>query len=569
MDALKAQFERITQQLSALTATQKMLVAALVAVMVLTMLYWGRYAGNSEMVSVLGEQTLTDDDIGPIVHQLESTGTEYKLESGKVMVPAERKSEILASLMFARALPSDTHSAFETMSKSLNPFTGNTEREAAYSEATAMELSELISQFPGVANARVIINAKNVTRIEGGIPPSATVIVNTRGELENPKQLVRACADGVAHAVSGLTPSQISVIINGASIKVPDSDSSGLSESGDLMDLRKASEARLEQKIRDEFRFIDGLTVSVNCDVENREMKESTDEYDKTKSMSQPKSVNEMTQETTSSSAVSHEPGASANTGANGSVSLDQTQGGALAPSNTSNTSKTETINENFPALTHKDIHTPAGKDSVLSATVRVPLSYFLASYKLTYPKAGDPSDDVIATYRTGELTKIRDGVKNVIGLKSETDLSVDTYADMPAELAMATGPSAPAATLNTVTGHAREIGVAVLAVVSLLMMATMVRKSTPAPLVIPNFGGGAVAGGGSQIPVAKSSPLTTLGTGESVAGEVGGGSGALDGMEMDEDAVRTQQMLDQVSTMVKENPDGAAALVKRWLSRP
>jgi flagellar biosynthesis/type III secretory pathway M-ring protein FliF/YscJ len=42
----------------------------------------------------------------------------------------------------------------------------------------------------------------------------------------------------------------------------------------------------------------------------------------------------------------------------------------------------------------------------------------------------------------------------------------------------------------------------------------------------------------------------------------------ALDGVEMDDDAIRTQQVLDQVSNMVKENPDGAAALVKRWLSR-
>ena len=28
------------------------------------------------------------------------------------------------------------------------------------------------------------------------------------------------------------------------------------------------------------------------------------------------------------------------------------------------------------------------------------------------------------------------------------------------------------------------------------------------------------------------------------------------------------EQMLDQVSTLVKDNPDGAAALVKRWLNR-
>ncbi len=41
-----------------------------------------------------------------------------------------------------------------------------------------------------------------------------------------------------------------------------------------------------------------------------------------------------------------------------------------------------------------------------------------------------------------------------------------------------------------------------------------------------------------------------------------------LAGMELDEEAVRTQQMLDQVSTMVHEDPDAAATLVKRWLNR-
>jgi flagellar biosynthesis/type III secretory pathway M-ring protein FliF/YscJ len=37
--------------------------------------------------------------------------------------------------------------------------------------------------------------------------------------------------------------------------------------------------------------------------------------------------------------------------------------------------------------------------------------------------------------------------------------------------------------------------------------------------------------------------------------------------MEMDEDAVKAQQMVEQVKTMVKENPDAAANLVKRWLN--
>ena len=38
--------------------------------------------------------------------------------------------------------------------------------------------------------------------------------------------------------------------------------------------------------------------------------------------------------------------------------------------------------------------------------------------------------------------------------------------------------------------------------------------------------------------------------------------------LELDDDAVRTEQVREQVSTLVTENPDAAAALVKRWLNR-
>ena len=58
------------------------------------------------------------------------------------------------------------------------------------------------------------------------------------------------------------------------------------------------------------------------------------------------------------------------------------------------------------------------------------------------------------------------------------------------------------------------------------------------------------------------------LGARIDIAGEVSEGGQTLDGMELDEDAVKAQQMVQQVSTMVKENPDGAANMVKRWLNR-
>ena len=52
MDLLKKQLEKIQQQLAGLSASQKMLTASLVAIMVMTFVWWGRYASTSEMEPV-------------------------------------------------------------------------------------------------------------------------------------------------------------------------------------------------------------------------------------------------------------------------------------------------------------------------------------------------------------------------------------------------------------------------------------------------------------------------------------------------------------------------------------
>jgi flagellar biosynthesis/type III secretory pathway M-ring protein FliF/YscJ len=426
-----------------------------------------------------------------------------------------------------------------------------------------MELSAIISRFPGVASAKVIINSKNEQRIEGSIPPSATVFITSRGEVENAKMLARAAAEGVAHAISGLSTSQISVIMNGMPMKVADSSNSGGISGDDLSEMRAKREADLEQKIRTQFSYIPGLTVTVNCDVENRTTLETSQNFNKPGTLSLPVKTITNNEETSTSSPGSHEPGATPNTGANGSIALPPDGGGGGGgggPSNTSSITHEEAQYGNFVGTDNKTINTPAGKDTVQSATVRFPSSYLAATYKIDDPKGAV----AFADYVTEKKDSIRDGIKKVLAVQSDNALSVDTYTDIPvADLAMATGPAVQSSAMTTVGGHAKEIGVAVLAVVSLLMMATMVRKSNP---VLPALAG--VGGQNPPSPVSVAEALSQLGSGETVAGEVGGSAGALDGMEMDEDAVRTQQMLDQVSTMVKENPDGAASLVKKWLSR-
>jgi len=60
---------------------------------------------------------------------------------------------------------------------------------------------------------------------------------------------------------------------------------------------------------------------------------------------------------------------------------------------NTTNSEKTSTDNKVFAAQDSQTIHEPPGKDKVLSATVRVPLSYFPLAYKRLHPAAAAPDD--------------------------------------------------------------------------------------------------------------------------------------------------------------------------------
>src|SRR5688500_15808888 len=121
MDLLKAQLDRIQQQLGGLSASQKMLTASLVAIMVMTLLWWGRYAGQAEMVPLL-DQSFAQDDIGRIKGQLRSAGIAVKVEGDRVLVPADKQGDAIASLAYAEVLPDNMVDGFEEMSQRMTPW---------------------------------------------------------------------------------------------------------------------------------------------------------------------------------------------------------------------------------------------------------------------------------------------------------------------------------------------------------------------------------------------------------------------------------------------------------------
>ena len=78
MEFLKSQLARVQEQFSHLTASQKMLAAALVVITVMTLYWWTTFAGKAEM-EVLFDQPMSSDQIAQAIAQLRAANIDCEM----------------------------------------------------------------------------------------------------------------------------------------------------------------------------------------------------------------------------------------------------------------------------------------------------------------------------------------------------------------------------------------------------------------------------------------------------------------------------------------------------------
>jgi flagellar biosynthesis/type III secretory pathway M-ring protein FliF/YscJ len=195
---------------------------------------------------------------------------------------------------------------------------------------------------------------------------------------------------------------------------------------------------------------------------------------------------------------------------------------------------------------------TPPGDVKITSASMLVPRSHFVQVLKKMGGSEKEPDQATLDKFIAGEVVKLKAGVKTALALASDDAVYVDSFTDL---LPLAMGIPQAAGTSMTLlaTDHMKEITLGVLALASLLMVSMMVKKSVP------------------RVTAAAASPLKAspqLDANEEMVGEVSENNPVLEGMELDEESVRSQQVISQVSNLVGENPEAAATMVKRWMNR-
>lgn len=549
MDALKSQLLRIQQQLSSLSASQKMLTTALVAIMVMTLFWWGNYAGTAEMEALL-DRPFVGDELADMKADLRARGITFKVVGDRILVPADRRVEIIADLGYAQKLPRDMGNAFDEVIDKLNPLQAPGTTNQMLNRGRERALGQIMGRWPGVIKADVMIDNTTVRRIgPGSVVPTATVSLLLKPtDTENP-DIATAAASLVVGAQAGLTMDKVNVLINTKLAKLRNTGKNPLGDSSELLQVAQAYEESYRQKILTQLFYIPGVNATVSVELDTKIVTENKHKIDPKVKLEIPKRTTTETEE--SSQPLSKDgvdPGVVPNTGA----SIEST---ATAGAATMNREKSDTESSTDYDRSDSTIYSAPGGAKAVAASLRVPRSYFAAVWKQANKDSKvEPTSAQIEALVEAELPNLRRDVKGATNIADADAISVAPYDDILPAINTDVATASLSVPLAASGINIKEIAIGILAAVSLFMVSMMVRRGTPPPVVLPK-------------PMVRSD-RNALRSGDDVAGEAGIGAMVLQGQELTPEALESSQMIEQVSSMVKENPEAAANLVKRWLNQ-
>jgi flagellar biosynthesis/type III secretory pathway M-ring protein FliF/YscJ len=567
MDVLQRYLNQIKTQLAALTVSQRLLIGLLVVVMAATIYAVVLASAKPDMVDLFPGASMQAEDVAKVKSYLQGRYT-YEVSGNQILVPAAQAYAIRGELAASQTLPKNLADAFDKLSDE-SDFTHTPEDlERRWNNGLQTVLSRVISNFPALSEATVVISKSDHRMIGTDSPSSAVVNVVTRNGEALSQNVVLAIVDTVCGSVHGMRREDVRVTDGSRSYRAPSDDTP---MPADLLAYKKSLEESYTTKLVDHFEYLGNVKIAVNVVPDMSSKKVDTKAFD-------PKVVKADTQvttteqsSTTGGGATSGDPGVRPNVGVSAAPS-----GGPAGNSSTTSNSDT-TTDVRFPEKDTVQV-VPAGTEITdMTASISVPRSYFVA---LLQQQKGDPKlqptdddKDLAALIKT-QMKSILAQAKNVIGAKTDDQVVVDYFYDLPVAAAGAETVAAARATSFTpvVLGqYAKQGMLGLLAVGVLGMMLMMVKKAVPAPALAGvggvGFGGdfgGSGGGGGSR----RQSEPGMLDVQDDVLGEAGEVGAVLTGVELDDDTLKSRKIVDEVSTMVKDSPENAAALVKRWMAK-
>lgn len=543
MEFLKRNLTQIQTQLGGMSFATRWLIGSLIVIMLLVggmLVYWG---GSADMVPVDGITTGTTAEAVTI---LEADGINTRVNSGKLMVAKDDLHQAVASLSRGGRLNPNASAAFDQLlsDEGGSWMLSSADKNRKYLLAKGHFLSAVIGSFPNVETASVILdkpegNGFGVTHVD----PSASVMVTMRSGSKVSRQMADTMIHMVASAVAGMQEQYVTVsdTLNSRSFTAADPDEV---DSLANVEATLANERLHKQKIEQVLRSWEGVMVAVKI-VTSQVVREQVNErvFDKPAI-----SLSETEDRTSRNVSNAGEPGIRPNVGS----SID---GGGSSGTELTESRTTEQFGApQITSETHKQL--AGNMIRKINVSVVVPRSYYVRIFNAQNPEGEAPSDDDLVPIIEKEEAKIAKVVQpQIVSSDDEMQpgqISVEMVYDQaylePAVAGVSGGLGAVVSSDMAQYGVLGGLAVMAMGMFFYMVRGAMRKEEMP---TIEELAG---------LP-------PTLPTDDDLMGEVQEMDNTLAGVELDEDELRARQIADQISDLVRANPEEAGGLLTKWVT--
>lgn len=556
MERIRQLIGDIAARVAVLNTSQKLAIALCAALIGVSLVWLMQWSSEPDMVSLINHD-FEFAELDAAEEALKASGIHYRIAGTRIYVPLDERHNALRLLHSADALPDGSLYDMASVVTDSNPFLAPEQRDFAQTYAKGNELAKIIATSPLVKQASVIINPQKRRRLGGNSDePTASVAITLARGAEMNEAMIDGFAKLAAGAVAGLKPHNVYITdtATGRSYNVPHPDDVA---SFDVFGVEKKREAHLQSKIMGALAYIPGVRVAVSVEVDSSKRVTQKLKHDAV----QPKIESNQTSESNGGGGAA-EPGVQANLG----------QAITAAGAKESTTTEESTV-ENFePTLSQTETieQIPFAIKSV-AAAIGMPRSFVVGIYAAKFPDKEPPKDDdpEFVRLREEQLERVKTSVERIVMAKGPKDVEVSVFPDIEwngetADWGPASGiagvaeVSADAAdSLTLLRGYGPQLGLGMLAVLSLFMMMRIVRS-------VPTRAPAAAEAAKKQNPALEEELLLTAGGG--AVGKASLSESLLVGREVDDETLRYQELTEEVSKLVEADPESAAELIRRWM---
>lgn len=280
--AVKATLDRLTGAVQQFSLAQRTLAIIGVAAVVLGAVALTSWLARPTMTPLFSG--LSGADASAVVDHLEAEGVEYQLAEGgsTVLVPSAQLYAQRINLA-AAGLPADSEAGGYSLLDDMPMTSSEFQQQTTYQRAVEGELARTIQAIDGVETASVkLALPEDTVFVESQADPTASVFVQTRAGRTLAPEQVQAIVHLVSAGISGMEPTDVSVVDSSGQVLSAAGENAG----GQLSGQQTAEyETRVRQALQGVLDQVVGRgksAVTVTAELDFDETERTTEEFSAT-----------------------------------------------------------------------------------------------------------------------------------------------------------------------------------------------------------------------------------------------------------------------------------------------